>query len=148
MNTGEKDDISDGRNKKSTQRATDGAVRQLEAFLQVQKLPKLDNIATDKLPDILNDFYPAIKLEKSNKYHVQTLKCKRAALNRYLKTQRGMDIISDERFICCNEMFKGITVDAKKKGLGVKNSYPPITESDLHLLGCYFDNDYMNNPNP
>ena len=45
-------------------------------------------------------------------------------------------------------MFKGVTIDAKKKGLGVKNSYPPISDADLHKLGVYFNNDYMNFPNP
>ena len=60
----QKDDILDGRNKKSTQRATESAVRQLEAFLQVQKLPKIEDIATNRLPDILNDFYLAIRPQK------------------------------------------------------------------------------------
>ena len=153
LSTAEKDKILEGKDKKSTKRATDGAVEQLKQFLIVKNLPELDNVETDDLPNILKEFYSAIIPNKPSnpeqkEYSVQTLKCKRAALNRFFKAKRGVDIVSDPRFVACNEQFKGVTVKAKGNGLGVKRSTPKIIESDLHKLGLYFNHDHMNDPNP
>ena len=62
---------------------------------------------------------------------MQTLKCLRSGLARHFKTTKGFDSIKDSPFIKSNEMFKGVTVQSKKNGKGVRWSYPAITEIEF-----------------
>ena len=82
--------------------------------------------ATEDLDLILFDFYSSILLQKKDDYSVQTLKCIRAGLNRHFRTTRGIDITKDATSVKASKMFKAIQVDAKKKQLAVKRSYPPL----------------------
>ena len=45
-------------------------------------------------------------------------------------------------------MFKGVLVEAKKTGHGVKRPTAKITEEDLFKIGQFFHHDHMNYPNP
>ena len=76
----------------------------------------LEEALDSELPDILLDFYTQVKPINGQTYAVQSLKCIRAALNRYFKKQRKIDIISNPRFIKTNQMFKGVTIKAKAEG--------------------------------
>ena len=134
--------------KKSTQRSTEGALRQLAEFLAVKQLGELKDIDTLDLPDILLDFYCLIKPKHDEDYATQSLKCIRAALNRHFRTVRGLDIVKDTRFVRTNEMFKGVLVESKKHGKGVRQSTPKISPTDLKRIAEYFDHDHMNSPNP
>ena len=71
----EKLKILEEKDKLITQKATQGAVNQLRDYLMVNKLPKVEELNSENLPDILYDFYPAIKPQKGEDYSVQTLKC-------------------------------------------------------------------------
>ena len=74
------------------------------------------------------------------------MKCRRSALNRYFRKEKGFDITKDGQFVKANEMFKAILVEAKKSGKGVRvhTPPPPITASDLERIAEYFNHDYMN----
>ena len=143
----EKKRILDGKDKRNTQRATERAVEQLKCYLKVKNLPDLDVTTDTELANILSDFYPAVQPQKQDQdCSVQSLKCLRADLNRYFKTTRNLNIINDDRFIGCNEMFRGVCVEAKHKGRGVKHSYPPISDEDMFQIGVFFNKDHMQNP--
>ena len=144
----EKQKLLEEKDKKNTQRATQGTLRQLAEFLAIKELPELKDIADEQLPKILIDFYCEMKPQKEDKYATQSMKCKRAAMNRHFKAERSLDIIKNPMFVRTNEMFKGVLVDAKKSGKGVKRSYPKIMSKDLQASSAYFDVDHMNNPNP
>ena len=45
-------------------------------------------------------------------------------------------------------MFKAVQVDAKKKGLGSRKKYPPISEIDLERIAEYFCHDHITAPDP
>ena len=45
-------------------------------------------------------------------------------------------------------MFKGVLVQSKKSGKGVKKSYPKITSDDKKKISDYFADDYLNKPDP
>ena len=137
-----------GKDKASTQRATKSFVSQFSTFLAVKKLPKLEDLDLNDLGEILFDYYSSIQPQKTSDYSVQSLKCIRSGLNRYFKKTRGVDIISDTRFVKANEMFAAVKVDSKKKGKGVKRSYPPITQLDLERIAEYFLHDHLRNPQP
>ena len=130
--------ILKGKDKASTQRATEIYVTQFKRFLHVRNLPDIDDISTIDLDGILFDFYSSIQPQKKTDYSVQTLKCIRAGLNRYFRKQRGIDIAKDSMFVKANEMHKAVQVDAKKKGRGTKKPYIPITDIDLEWIAEYF----------
>ena len=118
--------------KKNTQKATQSAVSQFEAYLQLKNLPNISAISKDLLVETLLNFYVEVRPKNDENYAVQSLKCKRAALNRYFKPNRGIDITTDTTFTKANEMFKGVCVHSKKQGKGVRKSYPNITSDDMH----------------
>ena len=144
----ETNDILKGKDKASTQRAKHIYLTQFKRFLKVKNLPKVEDIATPDLDAILFEFYSSIQPQKKDNYCVQTLKCIRTGLNRYFRKERGIDIAKDSMFVKANEMLKAVQVDAKKKGLGVKKSYPPITDIDLECIAEYFCHDHVINPDP
>ena len=143
----EKEKLLTEKDKKSIQKSTKSALKQLREFLQLRNLPDVYNLTDDQLPDILFDFYSSVRPRNSEKYATQSLKCIRAALNRFFRKERGLDIIKDTGFVRTNEMFKGVLVDAHKSGKP-KKSTPKISQIDLERIGEYFQHDYMNSPNP
>ena len=146
----EKKELLDGKDKKSTQRATVGAVRHFNDFIHSKNMSNMQEIKSrSELNDILMEFYPAIQPIKDDEdYCVQTLKCIRSGLNRHIRKEFGWDICNDSDFVKSNEMFKAICVEAKKKGKGVRNSYQPISPVDLERIAEYFYHDHMNKPEP
>ena len=140
--------ILDEKDKKNTQKATQSAVSQFEAYLQLKNLPNISTIPKDLLAETLLNFYVEVPPRNDENYAVQSLKCKRAALNRYFKPNRGIDNTADTTFTKANEMFKGVCVHSKKQGKGVRKSYPNITSDDIHKISDYFAHDYLNQPDP
>ena len=100
------------------------------------------------LPSILKDFYTGVKPINGELYSIQTLKCIRAALNRYFKSHRNIDILKDSRFVEINEMFQSITVEAKKSGKGAVKSTKPIAPEELQIINQYFKHNHMVKPQP
>ena len=123
-----------GKDKTSTQRATQIYLAQFKHFLKVKHLPEVDDIATSDIDGVLFEFYSAIQPQKKDNYCVQILKCIHAGLNRYFRQKRGIDIAKDSMFTRANKMLKAVQVDAKKKGFGVKKKYPPISEINLEYI--------------
>ena len=145
----EKNNLLEGKDKVTTQHATASALKQFSDFLTVKSYAKVEDLSAVQLNEILCEFYPAIRPIKDDEdYSVQSLKCIRAGLNRYMRKQKGIDICKDPPFVKANEMFKAVLVKAKKNGKGVKNSYPPILQIDLERISEYFCQDHMNSPNP
>ena len=140
--------ILKNKDKKNTQQATERAVCQLNDFLQLKSMPTVETITKQDLGSVLSEFYCSVQPQRKDDYCVQSLKCLRAALNRFFRQEKGFDIVKDPPFVRSNEMFKAILVQAKKNGLGVRHSYEPISEIDLERIAEYFCNDYVTQPNP
>ena len=138
------DKLLKGKDKINTQKATAGALTQFSQYLEQKKLPKVEDLTVENLPDILFAYYPSLKPIKSDNYSVQTLKCIRSGLSRYFRKERGFDITKDGQFVRANEMFQAVLVESKKVGKGVKKKHPPITELDLERIAEYFTHDHMN----
>ena len=142
------------KDKKNTQLATDRALTHLKNFLMVKEKPEVETLSALDLNEILLDYYCAVQPQKNGendgdeRYSVQSMKCMRAALNRYFRKAMGIDIVKDQEFIRCNEMFKAVCVESKKSGKGIKKSYPPITDIDLERIAEYFCYDHMAKPDP
>ena len=145
----EKKKILQERNAANTNKATISCVKCFQDYLKEKQLPDVDAIENRDLPQILEDFYVNARTKKTNeRYHVQSLKCLRAGLNRYLQEKRNINIINDSEYSHANLMFKGVQVQAKKEGKGVRRSTPSISENDMASLAYYFRIDHITNPNP
>lgn len=144
-----KDKVYHGRKAPNTHKATQVWIKCLNDYLTEKQLGTVDSIDTEEMPAILSDFYVELrKTDRKGEYKMSTLKCIRAAVNRYYKDKREIDIINDRRFIKCNEMFKGVTRKAKREGRGETNSRPPIEEEDMHKLSEYFAANLSGPPHP
>ena len=118
----------------------------MQEYLAEKDYPTIDEITDNNLPDVLYNFYSETCKKKPNpdtgdeqEYKNSTLKCVRAALNRYFKEKRCVDIIVDGCFIKTNEMFKAVTKINKEEGRG--------DVEDLKTLGTYFENNMQGPPN-
>ena len=143
-----KQELLDGKDKANTQRSTKQAMKQFVDYLALKQLPSLEELEISQLDDILSDFYCQVKPIKEEDYAVQTLKCMRSSLNRWFRKEKGIDIVTDPRFVKANEMMKAVQVNSKKKGKGVCKSYPPITPIDLERIAEYFSHDHVTLPSP
>ena len=167
VSTEDKDKIFKERKSLNTNRATATYVKCLNDYLNEKQLPAEDQIPTVDLPQILSDFYVEVRKKKStqnnhkvtkggkvippsptgNDYKNTSLMCIRAALNRHFKSTRSIDIIANEQFIQCNEMFKGVTKKGKREGRGEIDSRPPIEPEDLQKIHDYFQQNMRSPPN-
>lgn len=147
--TKEKSDvIMEERKAPATQKATGIWMNCFKEYLEEKGHPKIEEIETQSLPDILTAFYTELrKKDGEGEYKTSTLKCIRAAINRYFKEERSLDILKDGRFVRSNEMFKGVTRLAKKEGRGEVESRPPIEPEDLSKIAAYFSANLAGPPN-
>ena len=141
------------KDKRNTQLATNRVMVHFKNYLTVKKHPEVMTLTTIDLDKILSDYYCAVQPKKNSeilyeRYSVQSMKCMRAALNRFFRKEMGIDIVKDQKFIRSNEMFQAVYVESKKSGKGVKKSYPPISEIDLERIAEYLCHDHMMNPDP
>ena len=164
-----KEDLLEESKAKSTNRATEQWTSCFNEYLKQKNKPDIHLIATEDLPQILCDFYPSLKkvrtskpklnpsfapeanqdnTEEDEEYHNTTLKCIRAALNRFFKASRGIDIISNDKFIPANEIFKALQRKGKKEGRGETENKKPICDVDFQKLSDYFKKNMTEDPNP
>ena len=118
-------------------------------YLAVKSYPKAELIEVDLLPEILEMFYSEVQKKPNKKgkengssdqdlYKNTTAHTIRAALARFYREKKGIDIISNEKFIHCNAIFTGIQKINKKKGLGKINRKQPMNDYDINQLMEYF----------
>ena len=72
-----------------------------------------------------------------NFYNNSSMKSECAAMNRYFKAEKGIDIISNPNFIKCNKIFQAVT----KMGKEVRGEIQlnqPISDEDMSKLSGYF----------
>lgn len=144
----EKDHIMENRKAPNTQKATKLWMNAFNDYLEERSYPSADAIETKDLPVALMNFYTELRKTDSGEYKMSSLKSARAAINRYYREKRSIDLISDQRFITTNEMFKGVTRKAKQEGRGDTDSTPPIEPEDLTKLGEYFEANLNGPPHP
>ena len=115
--------ILDGQNAKNTQRATKTSIKTFLYYLSEKQLPAIIDLDMEDLPRILENFYANLQRVDGSEYKLQSIKCIRAGINRWTKSNRSVDIINDTKFTKANEIFKEISKIARH-------------------------NDTMNDPNP
>ena len=148
-NEAEINELLEGSKAKNTNRSTNTSVTRFKSYLKHRKLPDIDDIGTEELPNILTRFYTDVRTKKSNEqYQTSSFKVLRAGLNRYFKKTRTVDIVSDEKFMRANMIFDSVQVKAKKMGKGRIKSTPHIDDCDLKKISAYFNIDHIMRPSP
>lgn len=153
-NKARKSDLIDSRNAPNTRKGTKTWVKLLLDYILDKKVAKtIEEVDNTDLPELLESFYadvrkkeaiPSSKKKGKNvkeviePYKNSSLKVIRAGINRYFKDKRGINIISDQRFIWCNQLFQGVMKEGKKAGYGSISLKEPITPEDLARLNDYF----------
>ena len=146
--------LLDGAVAKNTKNATQNWINVLNGYLKTRKIANsIDEILDVDLPRTLELFYSEVtkdpnkrskKESKENinvspeRYSNTSMHALCAAVNRYIKKNRKIDIISDQRFEPANRMFEAILKDNKKTGKGAIRHKEPITEHDRERLSDYF----------
>lgn len=165
VNSSEKNLILSKRKAPNTNKATRLWLTCFTDYLLEKDLPKIENISTETLPFILEQFYSEVRKKESTAsppneqateeekddaklYKNTTLKAIRAALTRYFKETKSIDIINNESFIRANEIFDGMQKINKEKGKGNVISKPPIDDCDLMKISHYFRQGMNGPPNP
>ena len=140
--------LLDEKDKKNTRVATENYMARFLGYLELKQYPNIDELNSVQLNTILYNYYSEVQPQKKDGYCVQSMKCMRSGLNRYFRKEKGIDITKNSDFVQANKMFKAVCVEAKRKGHGVKNSYPKISPIDLERIAEYFNYDHMNSPDP
>ena len=103
------------------------------------------------MPEWVGEFYFSVRKKRSmdesdirgdtentspndNYYKNSSLKSGRAALNRYFKGKRGLDITSNVNFIQANEIFQAVIQQGKVERRGETCAKIPISDPDMSKL--------------
>ena len=127
---------------KSTNKATDNAVRMLRDFYKEQNLEEsFEELSKTDLNDLLRQFNTSARKCDGSLYSKSSLLGIRYGIARYLYLQqeKGLKITDDEAFSLANEAFSAVTTELKKLGKAKVNHHPEITKTDLQKFYNSFD---------
>ncbi len=134
----EKEHLIEIRKSKSTNNAMKQWIATFKQFLKQEEYKELEQISNEELGGIMDSFYTSLCTLKGEKYKSSTLKAMRAALNRYFKDTRGIDITLEKPFVKANELFMGLLKENKQEGRGTIEHKKILTEEDKSKLFEYF----------
>ena len=86
------------------------------------------------------NFYASLKLQKSNNYLVQTLKCLQSGLAHHFRSVKGFDISKDSANVMC----KAVTAHSKKQWeRGSLLNSKMLQPIDIERIAEYFNYNHM-----
>ena len=153
----EREQIIKERSAQNTRNSTKTWISLFNKYVTLCKLGNnIDDISTEDLPTVLERFFSEVN--KPNKacnaepnkppspYKNSSMRVIRAGINRHVKETRGIDIMSDKRFIKTQNFFQGLMKKNKSRGYGSIKHKEAIISEDMEKLNDYFSQ-YMA-PNP
>jgi hypothetical protein len=118
----------------NTRRATNSAVRTLQAYLREKGQTKnFENLSKTDLYMILNKFYTEARQENGQMYKKPSMFALRHDLNRY-SSCKSIDLIQR-----IEQSIPAIIKELKRQDLGGVEHHPPVEEEDLRKVYSYFD---------
>ena len=137
------------KNSNNTNDATKQWLTCFTDYLIEKSHPTIDQLSDVQLDQILETFYAEVKKKDDGTYYrTSSLPCLRAALTRYFKEKRQIDIIKSDVFLKSNMMFQAMMKVNKEDGFGEVRSYPPILHADITKITQYFKTKMYGNPDP
>ena len=150
--------ILDEKDPLNTKKSTKLWISCFSDYLEAKNYPKVEDVSTEDLLKILETFYTEVQKKHksgdkentdiSSTYKNTTMRTIRAAIARFYREKRGIDIISNEHFIRANAVFTALQKINKKKGLGVVDRKVAMNEYDVQQLMEYFRTQIICDLNP
>lgn len=132
------DSLEIERNELRTKLQTKWAVDLFKGWLKESKRDvAFENLSSDSLCQLLRTFYAEVRNAKGEEYHIQSLVCVRAGINRYLNSppfSRAINIMHDPSFIAANNVFLGIIKRKRREAKHTAERHGAITREDLIKL--------------
>lgn len=136
----EKKRILDSIHAPNTKKQENNSFKLFTDFLVKKEVPSVaDAIHSDKLDDLLEEFFCTIRKNDGGKMKVGSLQALRYALNRRFKTEFNRDITNKSTFPKSSKMMLGVVVDLKKEGLGATKHFDKIADKDLETIFTKLD---------
>ena len=98
-----------------------------------------ESFSPSELDTFLGKFYAEAQNRNGELYKKSSLTTMRFGLSRHINNALDIDIMEDLRFKNSNTIFKAVSKDLKRQGLGSVDHYPPIEVVDLQK--SYFNLD-------
>ncbi|XP_069086047.1 uncharacterized protein [Pleurodeles waltl] len=132
------DSLEIERNELRTRLQTKWAVDLFKGWLKESKRDvSFEKLSSDSLCQLLRTFYAEVRNAKGEEYHIQSLVCVRAGINRYLNSppfNRAINIMHDPSFISANNVFLGIIKRKRREAKHTAERHGAITRDDLIKL--------------
>lgn len=131
----EMNDLLSKKDAENTKKSTSLSVKCFKDFIEATDLRvNIEDCSKEGLNGVLRNFYVGARKTNGERFKKTALQNIRYGLKRYLNKKRGIDILSDPDFHESNEVFKAVSTDLKRRGLGNIEHHPPISENDLKKL--------------
>ena len=155
LNDNQIDQLLDNAVPKNTKNSTKNWMNVFRGYVKTKAIANcVEEILDVDLPKVMERFYAEVRKdlkaknskgknkenidETPERYCNTSMKSMRAAINRYMKEIRKIDIIGSEPFLRANKIFEAVLKDNKAKGKGRIQHKEPITSADLERLNDYF----------
>ena len=123
----------------NTRRATNSAVRTLQAYLREKGQTKnFEDLSKTDLYMVLYKFYTEARQKNGQMCKKSSMFALRHDLNRYLSC-KSIDLIHDTEVKESNKTFAATIKELKRQGLGGVDHHPPVEEEYLRKVYSYFD---------
>ena len=121
-------------------RSTNQAVKIFREYLaEKAQSNDFESFSPSELDTFLEKFYEEARNRNGKLYKKSSLTTMRFGLSRHINNALDIDIMKDLRFKNSNTIFKAVSKDLKRQGLGSVDHYPPVEVVDLQK--AYFNLD-------
>ena len=132
MSEAELQQITDGKDAKSTNNSTKYAVKTFRIYFKDKQLPEdFENRTKQELDSRLCCFYAEVRNTHGEMYKRISLLSVRSNIGRYLSKTSSIDITKDNEFNSSNDIFSSMCIFTVKKGKGVVVHKDGIEHSDI-----------------
>ena len=118
---------------KNTKRNISSSIKYFRTFYAKKyQNDNFESFNCDVLDDRLKAFYASSRKTDGTQFKKTALQSIRYGVKKHIVETMDLDISDKTRFPNSNKMYEAVLVDMKKKGLGVVDHKPPITQDDLN----------------
>ena len=118
----------------NTKRSTNQAVKMVREYLaEKAQLNDFESFSPNELDTFLGKLHAEARNRNGELYKKSSLTTMRFGLSRHINNALDIDSMKDLRFKNSNTIFKAVSKDLKRQGLGSVDHYPPIRPSESIL---------------
>ena len=126
------EEIIEAKDAENTKKSTKAAVKCFKDFLrEVGENEQFEDLGSEDLDKLLQKFYHGARKTNGELFKKTAMQGIRYGLNRYTKDAMSFDIIHDVAFRKSGRVFRAVSVDLKRKGLGQVKHHKPVSVADM-----------------